>query len=147
MADTVTIRTLDPHDLPLILSVPDEVFDAPVRPDEARAFLSDPGHDIVAALTEAGIVGFASGAVLRHPDKAPAYFIAEVGTHPAFQRRGIARRMVAALIDRARLRGCEGIWLATETDNGPARALYRSLGARETDGIVVCDWDGAMDDV
>lgn len=147
MTDPVTIRRLTPVDLPLLVSVQDDIFDAPVRPDQARAFLSDPGHDLIAALSDAGIVGFASGAVVLHPDKAPAYFIAEVGTHPAFQRRGIGRRMVSALIDRARARGCEGIWLATDSDNSAARALYRRLGARETEGIVVCDWDGAMDDV
>ena len=47
-------------------------------------------------------------------------------------------------MERARARGCKGIWLATETDNIAARALYRRLGADETTGIVVYDWDGAM---
>ena len=43
-------------------------------------------------------------------------------------------------------RGCEGIWLGTEEDNRPARALCRRLGGRESFGTVIHDWDGAMDD-
>ena len=38
------------------------------------------------------------------------------------------------------------IWLATETDNQPARAIFNKLNARETQSVVVYDWDGVMDD-
>ena len=55
------------------------------------------------------------------------------------------RRRDAELIRLVRARGCVGIWLATERNNAAARGLYRKLDARETEGIVVYDWDGAMD--
>jgi len=90
-------------------------------------------------------VGFASGTVLFHPDKQPGFFINEVGVAPAFRRRGIGRTLCRMLMDLVRERGCRDIWVATEDDNDPARALYRSLKARETGGIVVNDWGGAMD--
>ena len=88
----------------------------------------------------------ASGTVLLHPDKPPMLFVNEVGTHQHVRRQGIARRLCAALFEAARARGCKGIWLATETDNAPARALYHALGGRETEGFVIYDWDGALDD-
>lgn len=92
------------------------------------------------------VVGMASGTVLLHPDKPPALFVNEVGVDEDLRNQGIGAALTQRLLDMGRARGCEGIWLATEGDNAPARALYRKLGARETKEIVVYDWDGAMDD-
>jgi ribosomal protein S18 acetylase RimI-like enzyme len=39
-----------------------------------------------------------------------------------------------------RARGCEAFWLATETDNTPALALYRKLGGT-AETFVGFDWD------
>lgn len=146
MTDTITLRQLGPDDLDVLLGVEDDLFDNPIRPDQARAFLDDPLHELVLAFAGDHVVGMASGQVMFHPDKAPAFFIAEVGVRDAYLRQGIAKRMCDDLMQIAKARGCEGIWLATEHDNVPARALYQSLDSRETGGIVVYDWDGAMDD-
>lgn len=123
-----------------------DVFDNSVDPEQLTAFLADPGHEMVFAAMGARIVGMASGTVLLHPDKQPAFFINEVGVNEEFRRRGIATSLCELLMKVARDRGCQGIWLATETDNIEARGLYQRLNARETSGIVVYDWDGAMDD-
>lgn len=121
------------------------VFDNPVDLDQLAAFVADPGHEIVFARHDGDVVGSASGTVLLHPDKPPAFFINEVDVVERFRRRGIAGALCTRLIARARDRGCKGLWLATEEENAPARALYRSLSARETEGIVIYDWDGALD--
>ncbi len=144
MTDAIDVRRLDASDLSVIEE--SDVFDNDVVPAEARAFLDDANHEIVGALQDGRLIGFASGVVLLHPDKAPTLLVSEVGVDEAFQRRGVGARLTSALLEIARARGCKGVWLATEADNAPARALYRKLGARETDGIVVYDWDGAMDD-
>jgi ribosomal protein S18 acetylase RimI-like enzyme len=47
---------------------------------------------------------------------------------PRFQRRGIARRLLAAVEARARALGCCKLTLEVQARNGPARALYRSFG-------------------
>jgi len=146
MGETITLRHLGPDDLDLLLGVEDGLFDNAIRPDQARAFLDQPLHDLVLALEGEAVVGMASGQVMLHPDKAPAYFVNEVGVRESHQRRGIAKALCGRLIEIARGRGCEGIWLATEGDNVAARALYRSVKARETAGIVVYDWDGAMNE-
>lgn len=140
-----TIRLLGPDDLALVCAAGTGVFDFPVRRDAAAAFLADAGHLMVAAIAGDGMIGFASAAILRHPDKAPALFIAEVGVREDRQREGIGLALVSALIDEGRARGCMGAWVATEDHNTAARALYARAGGRETAGIVVWDWDGAMD--
>ena len=42
--------------------------------------------------------------------------------------QGVARRMLAEMLLLGKNHGCEMIWVATESTNEPARALYRSLG-------------------
>lgn len=123
-----------------------DVFDHATDPVQLARFVADPGHELVFATCDGTVIGFASGAVLLHPDKAPAFFVSEVGVNEGFRQRGIATALCRMLIGLARDRGCKGIWLATETDNTAARALYRRLEARETEAVVVYDWDGAMDD-
>ena len=123
-----------------------DVFDNPVDPDQCAGFIADAGHMMVFATLADRVVGMASGTVLRHPDKQPALFVNEVGVDEELRNQGIGAALTQRLLEMARGQGCKGIWLATEGDNAPARALYRKLGARETEEIVVYDWDGAMDD-
>ncbi|SFS01689.1 GNAT family N-acetyltransferase [Yoonia litorea] len=145
MPDTITLHLMGPDDLERLLAVEEGLFDHAIRPDQAGAYLNDPSHFLVLAYDGDQAVGMASGQILLHPDKAPAFFVAEVGLREAWLRQGIATQMCARLMQEAREAGCEGIWVATEGDNIAARALYRSLDARETADIVVYDWDGAMD--
>ena len=112
-------------------------FDNAVHPVRAWAFLATGVNELVVALDIGEVVGFASGTALMHPDKPTAFFIQEVGVAEAFRRQGIATRLIERIIDLARDRGCEEIWLATEGNNAPARGLYRKLGSDETEGIAV----------
>lgn len=122
-----------------------DVFDNPVDPAQLAAFQADNGHELVFATIGHRVIGMASGTVLLHPDKQPAFFINEVSVVEDLRRKGIATALCEWLLAAARSRGCKGVWLATEADNAAARALYRKLRARETASIVVYDWDGAMD--
>ncbi|PSL21263.1 GNAT family N-acetyltransferase [Shimia abyssi] len=122
-----------------------DVFDGPVIGEQLNRFVADDGHELVFALSEDVVIGFASGVVQFHPDKTPTFFVSEVDVAPEVQRRGIGTELCDRLLKIARDIGCEGALLATEVDNVPARALYRALKARETEGVVVYDWDGVMD--
>lgn len=122
------------------------MFDNAVDPVQLAAFVHDAGHEMVFAMAGAKVVGMASGTRMMHPDKPPAFFINEVGVNEDMQRRGIGTILSKMLMNVARGKGYEGMWLATETDNIEARALYKKLDGRETEGVVVYDWDGAMDD-
>lgn len=57
--------------------------------------------------------------------------ILTVGVVPAARRQGIARRLVAALLDAARAAGAAQIYLEVRVDNDAARALYLDEGFAE----------------
>lgn len=143
-ADDITFHHLGPDDLALLLAVREGLFDNAIDPLQARAFLNDPGHLIVLALSGDEAVGMATGTVLLHPDKPPALFVNEIGVREDWQRRGIGREMTGRLFDAARARGCRGIWLGTEPENVPALALYRSMNGDERT-FVGFSWEGAFD--
>ena len=143
MSDSITFRTLGPSDLDTLLSVRDGLFDNPVDPMHARAFLDDPLHVIVLGFADHDAVAMATGTVLLHPDKPPSMFVNEVAVREAWQRLGIGRRVVEEVFAVARARGCQGIWLGTEPDNTAALALYRGLGGEEI-GFVGFGWDDAF---
>ena len=140
----IKIKRIGPADIDLLLAVPEGLFDNPVTPDLARAFLDDPANSLFLAFDGDLAVGMASGADLRHPDKPPAMFIHEVGVRDSHLRRGIGKAVTQALIDAAHARGVTEIWLGTEPENTAARALYRSLGGEEVPGVYF-GWGGALD--
>lgn len=145
MSDNITFHRLGPADLDRLLAVPRGLFDNDMDPEQAAAFLNDPGHVIVLAFAGDLAVGMATGTVLLHPDKPPSMFVNEVGVRDEWLRRGIGRAVTEQLFDIARAGGCKGIWLATEPDNHAARALYRHLGGEEM-ACVSYGWDGAFDE-
>jgi ribosomal protein S18 acetylase RimI-like enzyme len=145
MDQAITIRHLGPGDLGLLLAVPEGLFDEPIDPVQAAAFLADPMHEIMLAYDGDLAVGMVTGTVLLHPDKPPSMFVNEVGTRDGWLRRGIARALTNQFFDVARARGCKGIWLGTEPDNTAALGLYRALDGQEIN-FVGFGWDGAFDD-
>jgi len=126
----VEIRRLQAGDDALVKYVAEDVFDEPVRPDRLAAYLASPGHLMVVALADGLVVGQCAAVIHRHPDKASELYIDEVGVTPAFQRQGIARKMLDAMFALGRTHGCEEAWVGTEPDNIAARALYESSAER-----------------
>lgn len=59
------------------------------------------------------------------------FLVANVATHPDYRRRGIARALTEAAIQRAREKHADTIWLHVRQDNPGAIALYRDLGFYE----------------
>ena len=136
----IEIRRLGPDDAARLGRVAEGVFDHPVRADRTAAFLACPSHLMVVALADGLVVGMGSAVVYLHPDKPPQMWINEIGTGDAWRRRGIATRVLRALLAEATARGCDYAWLGTEEDNASARALYRRAGAREVPGLVLYEW-------
>jgi len=122
----IAIRRIGRGDSGRFDRVADEVFDEAVDHRRLLAYLAEPGHLMVVALRGGEVIGQVAAVVHRHPDKPTELYIDEVGVAPAFQRRGIARRMLAAMFAWGRELGCEEAWVGTEPDNLPARALYES---------------------
>ena len=56
------------------------------------------------------------------------WVIANVGVHPDYQRRGIARQLMEASLNMIQQRGGKRAILQVDADNIPALNLYKSLG-------------------
>ena len=54
--------------------------------------------------------------------------VQRIAVRPDVRRRGIARRLLAALLERGRQRGCEEMLLEVAVGNEPAINLYESAG-------------------
>jgi ribosomal protein S18 acetylase RimI-like enzyme len=122
------IRGLGPDDAAVLAKVADEVFDNPVDPGLAAEFLAAANCHMAVALEAGVVVGFASGVAYVHPDKPRELFVNEVAVAPPWRRRGLARGLVAALLEKARAAGCGHAWVLTNRSNPAALALYSSLG-------------------
>jgi aminoglycoside 6'-N-acetyltransferase I len=130
-----TVRRMHVGDEALFQRIAPEVFDEPIHPERLKAYLSAPGHMMVLAFEGDLVVGQCAGVLHRHPDKPTELYIDEVGTASTHLRRGIARMMMDELFAWGRELGCEEAWLGTETDNEPAKALYRRYRPTEDETI------------
>lgn len=127
----VAVRVLGRDDLRVLDAVAADVFDHPINRRWAAEFLADPRHHLAVAIVDGVVVGMASGVHYVHPDKPPELWVNEVGVAPAFQNRGIGRRLLQALFTRGREVGCSAGWVGTEVSNAAARRLYRAVGGVE----------------
>jgi aminoglycoside 6'-N-acetyltransferase I len=125
------IRLLGPNDASVLNNVASGVFDNVVSPRWTAEFLTDPRHHMAVALVGVKVVGMASAIHYVHPDKGPELWINEVGVAPAYQRQGIGKKLVVALLSQARALGCTEAWLGTEESNTAARRLYAAVGGVE----------------
>jgi ribosomal protein S18 acetylase RimI-like enzyme len=125
------VRVLGPDDERVLMNVARDVFDGPIDPRLTSEFLHDPRHHIAVSIDDGVVVGFASAVHYVHPDKAPQLWINEVAVAPSHQRRGFGQAMLKLLFDVGRAHRCTVAWVLTDRQNGPAMALYGSLGGRE----------------
>lgn len=122
------VRVLRPDEAGVLDDVAPDVYDNDVDPRWSAEFFADPRHHIAVALDGGQVVGFASGVRYVHPDKPPELFINEVGVAPTHQGRGLARRLMRALMDHGQSLGCVQAWVCTDHDNVAANRLYASVG-------------------
>lgn len=99
-------------------------------PGDAEGLLADRRALMLVAFDGELPVGFVLAHELprRHGDRSKL-FVYEVDVAPSHRRRGIASALLARLAELARERGIRAGFVLSETDNGPANALYRDAGA------------------
>jgi [ribosomal protein S18]-alanine N-acetyltransferase len=78
--------------------------------------------------------------VLRDDDRVVAYLclweigdelhVTNIAVHPGLRRRGLARRLLGAILDDGRARGLRAVTLEVRPTNDEARTLYESFGFR-----------------
>lgn len=124
----VQIVRAGPGDEALFDRVAGDVFDDAPRAPFLTPYLAAPGHGLFLALADGVIIGQARGVVHFQPDDPPDLYIDNLGVDAPWRRRGVASRLVTALIGWGREQGCRAVWVATESDNDVARAFYDSFG-------------------
>lgn len=141
-AASIEIRRVALGDEALFKKIARDVFDAKVTKTRLAEYLADPNTILLVALAKGEVIAQAAAMVTRHPARPRELWIDEIGVAPKFQRQGIASALLQAMLEIARSQKCRATWVATERDNKPARALYRSLGpAEEQKGIVIYVYD------
>ena len=94
--------------------------------------LNRPGvHSYVAMLGEE-VVGGATGYEMPLLDEEiSGLYLYEIGVSTEHRQKGVARLLMETFKELCRERGISTMYLGTELDNNPARALYRATQARE----------------
>ena len=124
-ADPVTLRPMREDDLTRIAAVEREVFSDPWPESFFLGEISQP--QVHARVAEQGgeLAGYSVawlGAGTGH--------LGNLAVVPGRRRRGIARRLLAELLDRACALGCEALSLEVRVSNFAAQGLYRAHGFR-----------------
>jgi ribosomal-protein-alanine N-acetyltransferase len=73
------------------------------------------------AMREGQVVGY-TGLHTMAPDAD----IQTLAVEPGSRRTGVARALLATLVEEARVRGCRTLMLEVDADNAPARVLYQA---------------------
>ena len=120
----VSIHHITPANTALFDNVDPDVFDHPIDPARLAAYVADPLHAMFVAVEEGRVVAHIRGIVHLQPDRASDLYIDNLGTAPSHQRRGIAARLMRALLAWGEAQGCTYAWVATEIENDQAHGFY-----------------------
>jgi GNAT superfamily N-acetyltransferase len=101
-------------------------------PNPASVFVASHGDEVI---------GFAAGSVLAEPKFGLNAELTAVYLRREFQRVGLGRRLIAAVVDAQRALGADGMIVWVIAANKPARAFCEALGA-ELLVEQAFQWDG-----
>ena len=135
----VDIRRLRPGDEELVAAA-SHLFDGPADAEATRRFLADERHHLFVAYVDGRAAGFVSGVEMTHPDKGTEMLLYELAVDGPYRNAGLGRTLVARLRDVAAERGCYGMWVLTDDDNGAALAAYTAAGGVRRGVHVMLDW-------
>jgi ribosomal-protein-alanine N-acetyltransferase len=121
--ETLTIRPLAYADLPQVIAIERRAFATPWSLAMFVLELSKPSSVCLAALSERRIAGYL--VCSRYAD---VWHLMNIAIDPASRRRGIARALLEALLQRAGRE--EPYTLEVRPSNTPAIALYEQFGFR-----------------
>jgi ribosomal-protein-alanine N-acetyltransferase len=122
------IRPCEPVDVPRVWAIEAASFPEPWSEATLRAELANPlARLLVCVVGEPpALVGFALFWLV-----ADEVHLHQIAVDPGWRRRGLARRLLAALEREGRAAGATLVDLEVRAGNTPARALYAALGFAE----------------
>jgi ribosomal protein S18 acetylase RimI-like enzyme len=134
------LRWLRASDVDAVIAAA-HLFDVPATREHVATFFASPNHHLCLAYVDDTPAGFVSGVEMCHPDKGSEMFLYELGVDEGFRGQGIATALITALADRARERGCYGMWVLTDDDNAAAIAAYQRAGGQNPKAQTLLEWN------
>jgi tRNA threonylcarbamoyl adenosine modification protein YeaZ/ribosomal-protein-alanine acetyltransferase len=123
--ETVRLRDFRADDIPAVAAIEREVFRDAWPEAFFRGEIAHPLSWARVAELDGRVAGYL--VALMAPG---AGSLENVAVAPAFRRRGLARRLVGELLERARSQRVEAVTLEVRVSNDEAQSLYRALGFR-----------------
>jgi putative acetyltransferase len=120
-ADAEAFRTLNLEWIDRYFVV--EEHDRRQLDDPVAAFIDRGGEVLIAELDRRPV-----GCVAIVPDGTGAYQVSKMAVDPEVQGRGVGRKLLAAMIDRARELRASSLFLGSSTKLAPAVHLYEAFG-------------------
>jgi len=123
MSEPVTLRLMRAGDVPEVCRIERQSYGVPWSELTFRGLLQRRDAELLVAEQAGVLAGYAVfWQVLDQGE------LGNVAVDPAWRRRGLARRLVAAVMERAAARGVRELFLEVRPSNTGARQLYESLG-------------------
>jgi ribosomal-protein-alanine N-acetyltransferase len=114
------------RDLKTVHRIEVESYSVPWSLATFRNLLHRPDTDAIAAEIDGTIVGYAITWFVVDQGE-----LGNIAVDSTWRRRGIAKTLIIAALDRARTRGIREIYLEVRRTNTGAQKLYRQLGFRQ----------------
>ena len=115
--DSISIRRISPANVSLLSDLSPDVFDGSISDSSVAKFVRVSDHALFVAVAEKRVVGQARGILHHQPDSPTELYVDNLGVSPAYQRRGIATKLLRHLCDWGREQGSKSMWVATEIAN------------------------------
>ncbi len=117
-------RPLRRDDIDAVAAIEREAFTTPWQPDTFAGLLDRDGVELL-ALTDAhqGVIGYAVLWCILDQGE-----LANIAVIPARRGEGLGARLLSRVMDVARRRGVEKLFLEVRASNAPALAMYTNFG-------------------
>ena len=122
---TPALRPMALADLPAVLAVERAAYFSPWAESHFRDSLRQ-DHECWILVADGAFVGHGILSAAAHEGELLNLCIA-----PEAQGQGLGTRLLSYLLDRARARACDEVFLEVRDSNGAARRLYRRAGFQE----------------
>jgi ribosomal-protein-alanine N-acetyltransferase len=120
----VEIRPLREEDIDAVVAIEREAFTTPWQPDTFLGLLERQGVELLVLVDAAeGIIGYAVLWCILDQGE-----LANIAVTPGRRGQGLGTRLLRHVMDVARQRGVEKLFLEVRASNAPALAMYAAFG-------------------
>ena len=126
-APDVQVRAMRPEDVDSVVDIETEAFSSPWRKETFMGLIGRPNLELlVMELAGDGVVGYAVLWCILDQGE-----LANLAIVPRLRGRGLGTRLLSRVLDVARERGVETMFLEVRMSNAAALALYSRFGFSE----------------